>query len=517
MNYYQNFKIPFKMIVVALMVTQILTNKNVMSEIRARNDQMLSELKQNFDMVFKKFTPEDFYSFYVSTFKKEYDTDDEAKYRFNMIKQNAEEISDFNHNNQNVKLGITPFIDMSPNEFKFYYLMNEETADYLRRKAIAKRKSQEDRLLENYDSKGNVIGWKYNSRQLQSFPSMSDFMNSSGFTSIFPKNDSSSFFSNNSGFLNTFGTFPNSSQTSVNPPTPSTLTNQTPTNTDNTNKTTNSATTPTPVSSSDTNTSPNNSVVNTKGFTYPKKVFKDYREANKLINKKTYNTNEYAKYINWAEAGKVSNIRSQGKCASCYVFSTVAAIEALSLIHNNKSYDLSEQEMIDCTVKYGNEGCKGGLQSNVIDYVVDKGINLESSYPYAGVEKSCESSPNNRINYKKLDYVYLDNNVLALIAALNYGPVTIAFMATPLFFKYTSGVIDETICTTDDKVPNHSTLVVGYDLNAKVPHFIVKNSWGDKWGETGYFKIKIGELSTKNTGMCGLARFDINTMAIYVL
>lgn len=46
------------------------------------------------------------------------------------------------------------------------------------------------------------------------------------------------------------------------------------------------------------------------------------------------------------------------------------------------------------------------------------------------------------------------------------------------------------------KIPNHSTLLVGYNLNHNEPYFILKNSWGPEWGLKGYFNLKIGPLTT---------------------
>ena len=64
------------------------------------------------------------------------------------------------------------------------------------------------------------------------------------------------------------------------------------------------------------------------------------------------------------------------------------------------------------------------------------------------------------------------------------------------------------------EIPNHSTLLVGYNLNYEIPYFILKNSWGSEWGKNGYFKLKIGKLEKQNKGICLLAKYKINSIPI---
>lgn len=41
------------------------------------------------------------------------------------------------------------------------------------------------------------------------------------------------------------------------------------------------------------------------------------------------------------------------------------------------------------------------------------------------------------------------------------------------------------------KKTNHAVLTVGYDLGAATPYWLIKNSWGQLWGQNGYIKVAL--------------------------
>lgn len=451
-------------------------------------------VKFDFDAVFKEFTPDTFLDAYSKYFSKNYVSKDERRYRLNIFKENAEHIREFNKGKKEFKLGLTPFLDLDFNEFKHYYLMDESTSDFLCKKASQEKGSRRKRRP--------TVGTSADDEALSTGRKLQGFSNSGwnfiDFWSDRPTSTQSVWKSNFFGP----SSFP--------------FNNQSNTRAGSKDNSQYASSGDDEKPKSQISKSKETQTTSARQFNYPRSVFKDYTEAEQLINKRSYRIKDYARYINWAEAGFVSDIRDQKKCASCYIFSAIAALESLALIHNKKRLDLSEQELVDCSTKYNNQGCKGGLQSFVFDYIIDNGVTFEENYPYTNSEKECGVGAVRKTRFPNLDYIHLDNHVMAIIAALNYGPVTVAHFATPMFPKYSEGVMDETVCQTDMKSPNHSTLFVGYHLDDPTPHFIVKNSWGSAWGEKGYFKIKIGELSTKNKGLCGMANFDINVMPILV-
>jgi cathepsin L len=67
--------------------------------------------------------------------------------------------------------------------------------------------------------------------------------------------------------------------------------------------------------------------------------------------------------IDWVAAGYVTPVKNQAACGSCWAFSAVAAIESGLIVNGlatNSTVNLSEQQLVDCSRSYGNQGCNGG-------------------------------------------------------------------------------------------------------------------------------------------------------------
>jgi len=101
------------------------------------------------------------------------------------------------------------------------------------------------------------------------------------------------------------------------------------------------------------------------------------------------NTTVFAS-VNWVTAGAVTPVKNQGSCGSCWAFSATGSLEGVNWIFNGKSLQsYSEQQLVDCSGSYGNQGCNGGWPHWALAYTQANGIELEATYPYTGQDGTC--------------------------------------------------------------------------------------------------------------------------------
>jgi len=201
--------------------------------------------------------------------------------------------------------------------------------------------------------------------------------------------------------------------------------------------------------------------------------------------------------FDWRDHGAVTPVKNQGQCGSCWSFSTTGNVEGQWQIKKGKLISLSEQELVDCDKV--DQGCEGGLPSQAYQQIIKLGgLVTESNYPYTAADgKTCNFKKNNVVVYINGSVALpTDENQLASWLAAN-GPISIGINANAMQW-YTGGVSKPLSFLCNPKNLDHGVLIVGYGTDGSTPYWIVKNSWGTTWGESGYYRVKRG------SGTCGL-------------
>ena len=207
----------------------------------------------------------------------------------------------------------------------------------------------------------------------------------------------------------------------------------------------------------------------------------------------------------WRDYNRVSDVKDQGSCGSCWAFATVANLEGLYAAEKGVIKTFSEQMLVDCDTS--DSGCNGGLMEYSFTWLKKNGgIMYEADYPYKGTKSTCKSDSSKYADFKVTGYKKLGSSWSTWSAVdedeikeflYETGPLAIALNADPLQ-TYTSGILDLTSTKCPSSGINHAVTLVGYGTESSTDYWIIKNSWGKSWGESGYFRIRRGN------GTCGV-------------
>lgn len=149
-------------------------------------------------------------------------------------------------------------------------------------------------------------------------------------------------------------------------------------------------------------------------------------------------------------------MKTLGHCASCWAFSATGSLDGQHFRKTGTLVSLSQQNLIDCSGKYGNNGCKGCLMDLAFQYIKgNRGIDTEDSYPYEGRDSTCRY---NTKNSGAIDTGFVDipkgNETKLKAAVATIGPISVAMDASSSLFQfYQEGVYYDPDC--DSNKLNH--------------------------------------------------------------
>jgi len=199
--------------------------------------------------------------------------------------------------------------------------------------------------------------------------------------------------------------------------------------------------------------------------------------------------------VDWRKQGAVTQVKDQGQCGSCWSFSSTGGIEGAWKLAGNSLTSVSEQELVSCDKI--DDGCQGGLMDNAYEWLVSRKqgkIVTESAYPYhsgSGSSGSCKSVSGMSVGATISGHKDVTQSEAQMAAWMKTnGPLPIAVDAQSHWQTYTGGVVSD--CSGHSL--DHGVLAVGYTSE----YWIVKNSWGSSWGESGYIRLAYG------SNQCGL-------------
>jgi len=223
--------------------------------------------------------------------------------------------------------------------------------------------------------------------------------------------------------------------------------------------------------------------------------------------------------IKWPHCTVIGKVRNQAGCGSCWAFGSTESFEASRCIAGHGDVEYSADDTAFCSD--AGDGCEGGNLAN--EWFVESGVVTggeygtqdgclpygcppctQGLYPPACPEQGCDSSGNTQCTRQcgswyaktyssdkvRAQSAFSSRSVSNMQQALySVGPLGCAFSVYSDFPTYSSGVYT---VSGGQMLGGHIVVMQGWGTENGVDYWLIKNSWTDKWGDKGYFKIRRG-------------------------
>lgn len=201
--------------------------------------------------------------------------------------------------------------------------------------------------------------------------------------------------------------------------------------------------------------------------------------------------------FDWRDSAGCTPVKNQAGCGSCWAFGTVGPLECNIKIKDGETVDLSEQWLVSCN--RDGWSCGGGWFAHSYhewktDYCDSTGAVMEADFPYVAWDAPCDCPYPHPYRIESWAYIGDANSVPSVAsmkqAIIDYGPISVAVYANSAMQAYTGGIFDG----CGGGTINHAVVLVGWDDNQGTNGvWIMRNSWGQGWGEDGgYMRIPYG-------------------------
>ena len=201
----------------------------------------------------------------------------------------------------------------------------------------------------------------------------------------------------------------------------------------------------------------------------------------------------------------IQPVGNQGSCGSCYSWGACAAAEGTYNVANGlydgNCVDFSESYIIWCLGRlseYNSHffGCGGADYDYMeLEALCNEGVTYEANFPYTQSDPgSCTHWNDPVVQFASWHRVPCNDINAIKSAIMTYGVVDAAVYVTSAFQAYSGGIYEDS-STTCGSSPcyytptNHAISLVGWNDNGGDGYWILRNSWGTSWGESGYMRI----------------------------